>query len=394
MLLAGILLSAPWLVQLGLALLLVVGLARLWTRFALRRLRYERRIRPRRVEVGETARLELRLQNDKPLPLAWLRLRDRVPESLEYEGAFLEPSTRPGKRSLILLTALGPYRHMTWRYRVDCPRRGHHLFGPLELRSGDLFGLFETREERPAPDRLVVFPKLRTLPELGFPAGEPFGGRSADRVLNRDPLRPMGLRDYQPGDRLREVHWKASARLPGAGLQVKLLEPVSRPAVLVVLNINTQSHMALGVDPVVQERLISVAASIAAAAARDGHPMGLVANGVVPGSGRPIRLPIGQGPQILPRTLDALAAVGPFVLSRPERLLAREGRRAPWGATLVCVTAVVDEAIELELLRLARAGRRVALVSLDPRYEGRPKGVAVHRIPPEAFALDFSAAER
>ena len=321
------------------------------------------------------------------MPLAWARVRDRVPQGLDYGDAAIGPSSRPARRTLSLLTALGPYQHMTWRYSLGCPRRGHYRFGPAELASGDLFGLFETRRELAAADRLVVYPRLRDLAELGFPAGEPFGGRRADRVLNRDPLRPIGVRDYAPGDRMRDVHWKASARQPGAPLQVKVLEPVSRPAVLVLLNINTQPHVALGVDPEVQEHLISVAASIAVAASRQGHPMGLVANGIVPGTGRSIRTPIGQGPATVPRCLEALAAVGPFVHLPAHRMLAAEGRRAPWGATVVVVSAVVDAPMQRELLRLARAGRRIALVSLDPAFEAGLPGLVTHHIPLGALAF-------
>ncbi|MCB0217213.1 MAG: DUF58 domain-containing protein [Chloroflexi bacterium] len=383
----GLLLKAAWLIQLGLAVLLVGGLGRLWSRLALRRLVYRRGITPLRVCAGETVELRLELRNDKLLPLAWARVRDRVPQGLDYGAAAIGPSSRAARQTLSLLASLGAYQHMTWRYTLTCPRRGHFRFGPVELASGDLFGLFETRRELDLGDRLVVYPRLRELAELGFPAGEPYGGRRADRVLNQDPLRPIGVRDYAPGDRMRDVHWKASARLPGAALQVKVLEPVSRPAVLVLLNINTRAHVALGVDPEVQEHLISVAASIAVAASRQGHPMGLVANGILPGTGRAIRMPIGQGPTIVPRCLEALAAVGPFVQLPAHRMVAAEGRRAPWGATLVVVSAVVDETLQGELLRLARAGRRVALVSLDPGFEAQLPGLVTHHVPIGALAF-------
>lgn len=388
----GLFFGAAWIAAMGLALWLTGGLALLWSRLALERLQVERKLGTPRVFAGESVGYEIRVRNDKLLPLAWLRLRDQVPEGLGYPGAALERSGELRRWNMLHLTALGPYQRMTWRYTLDCPRRGHYRFGPAHLRSGDIFGLFETEREDPSVITLVVYPRVRRLAELGIPAGEPFGGRRADRVLNRDPLRPIGLRDYQPGDRLRDVHWKATARQPRGPMQVKVIEPVSRPAVFLVLGIHTQPQIALGVDPVMQERLIAVAASMAVDAVEAGHPFGLAANGIVPGQGRPIRLPIGQGPACLSGALEALAAIGAYVRLPLHRLLAGEARRAPWGASLVVLSAVVDGSLQAELLRLARSGRRVTLVSLDAPERKAPPGVSFYRISPEA--LDFAAPGR
>ena len=385
LLLASLLARAPWLAALAL-LVVVVGLSsRFWAAMALRRVNLALELSASRVFVGDALTLTVTLANDKPLPLGWLRARVELPRRLLLSGARLEPSDQQGSQVLSLLTALGPYQRMVWRYRLDCPRRGHYLFRGALLESGDLFG-FERRVRRfPGELRLVVVPAVRALAALGFPAGDPFGSLVADRVLNRDLLRPIGLRAYQPGDRLRDVHWKATARLPGALPQVRVGEPVSRPAVMLVLNINTGSHVALGIDPELQEKVIALAAAVAADAVARGHPIGLAANGVVPGTGRAIRLPLSQGPATLPRLLEALAAAGSFILLPADRLVAMEARRLPWGACLAVVSAVVDESLRQELLRVARAGRRVVLMSLDPAWQGELPGIRSHHVRREAL---------
>lgn len=383
----AVLTRAPWLAALAL-LIVVVGLSsRAWAAVALRRVHLELALSASRVFVGESVTLTVTLANDKPLPLGWLRARVELPGRLSVHGARLVPSEQPGSQVLDLLTALRPYQRMVWRYRVDCPRRGHYLFRGARLESGDLFGFQRQARTVPGDRCLVVVPAVRALATLGFPAGDPFGSQGADRVLNRDLLRPIGLRAYQPGDRLRDVHWKATARLPGALPQVRVGEPVSRPAVMLVLNINTGTHVALGVDPDLQELVISVAASVAADAVDRGHPLGLSANGVVPGSGRAIRVPMSQGPGTLPRLLEALAAAGAFIQMPVDRLVGMEVRRLPWGATLAVVSAVVDEALRGELLRAARSGRRTVLISLDHAWRGELPGLRTHHLRREDLAL-------
>lgn len=385
-LLLAVLARAPWLAALAL-LIVVVGLSsRAWAALALRRVHLDLALSSSRVFVGEPVGLTVTLANDKPLPLGWLKARVELPGRLRVRGARLEPSDLPGSQVLGLLTALRPYQRMVWRYQVECPRRGHYQFRGARLESGDLFGFQLRVRSLPGALRLVVVPAVRPLSELGFPAGDPFGSLGADRVLNRDLLRPIGLRAYQPGDRLRDVHWKATARLPGALPQVRVGEPVSRPAVMLVLNINTARHVALGVDPELQEQLIAVAASVAADAVDRGHPLGLSANGVLPGSGRAIRVAMSQGPGTLPRLLEALAAAGAYIHSPVDRLVSLEARRLPWGATLAVVSAVVDEALRGELLRAVRAGRRVVLISLDPAWQGELPGLRTQHLRREALA--------
>ena len=53
----------------------------------------------------------------------------------------------------------------------------------------------------------------------------------------QDPTRPVGVRDYQHGDSLRHVHWKASARLQS--LQVKIFEPTTTFKVALFLSVDS-----------------------------------------------------------------------------------------------------------------------------------------------------------
>jgi len=392
LLVAGWGLGSPWLLNLGLAVLCAGALAWLWARGALARVHYERELASTAVFAGEATEVEVSLANDKLLPLAWLRVRDHVPEGLAYGGARLEASSRARRRVLVHLAALRPYERIAWRHRVSCPKRGHYRFGPVELAAGDVFGFYDARREDPAPLTLVVYPLVRPLAALGFPPGEPFGGRGTDRPLLRDPLRPVGLREARPEDPRRRVNWKATARDPGGALRVNVLEPVSQMALMIVLDMATAAEAWRGVDPERQEAAIAVAASIAADAARRGHAVGIAANGGMPDSGRPIHVPPGRSPAALKHVLTALAAVSPFIRGPVERLLASEGRRAPWGATIVLVTAHMTDAVAGELLRLRRAGRRVALVSLDPADRRAIPGVAIHRIGPDGMRAAMTAS--
>jgi uncharacterized protein (DUF58 family) len=385
----GLLLGSPWLWRLGLIVAAVGLVAMAWARLALAAVRYERVLSTHRVFAGETLDLTVRLANDKLLPLTWLRVEDSVPDALTVAGRPMAASSRVRSLALLHAASLAPYERLTWRYSLRCPRRGVYAFGPVALESGDPFGLYRARRELALADRLVVFPVLRPLADYGLPAGAPLGERRDPHALARDPLQPVGVRPYEPGDSRRAVSWPATARL--GALQVKVLEPTSQTAVMVVLNVATFDPAWIGVDPEVQERLIEVAASVCLHALAARRPVGLAANAAPPGSGRVARLPPGNHPGARAELLELLAGVTAFVSLPVERLVSQESRRAPWGATLVVVTAVVPEALSRALLRLRRAGRRVVLVSLDPAFTGRLPGVTTYHAGPPPFAPDGAA---
>jgi uncharacterized protein (DUF58 family) len=156
----------------------------------------------------------------------------------------------------------------------------------------------------------------------------------------------------------------------------------------VFLNVATFPRHWMGYDPELLERAISVAGSIASYAAEKKWGIGLYANGSVPGSDQPIRVPPGRAPDQLNHVLEALAAVTEFATGSIERLMSRESPRLPWAATLVLVTAVVTGEMCVGLVRLKKAGRRVVLISLaDEAPPLALRGLLSYHIPSTAPAF-------
>jgi len=198
--------------------------------------------------------------------------------------------------------------------------------------------------------------------ELQLPSKNPFGDVRATQSLFEDPLRTVGIREWQVWDSQRRVHWKATAR--HQQLLSRVYEPSEELQVQIFLNTTTFERHWHGYIPELQERAISVAGSLAALADEQRLPVGVIANGVLPGSDQPIRLLPGRNPYQLLRILELLAAVTPYASQPIEVLLLDEAPKMPWGATLVVVTAIAHEALLATLIDLAAAGRRLVLFTL------------------------------
>jgi uncharacterized protein (DUF58 family) len=224
---------------------------------------------------------------------------------------------------------------------------------------------------------------------LGFPLKEPLGEVKATWRIFEDPSRAVGVRDHQPQDSFRHVHWKATARRQD--LQVKVYEPTTSHNLVIFVNVATFVRHWHGVDPILLEQVISVAASIASHGVDERFLLGVIANGSIPHSDQPIKVLPSRRPDQLARVLEALAAVTSFATASIETLLLTESARLPWGATLVVVTGIVTESLLAAMLRLHDVGRRLVLVSLEERPSrpyALPPGVLVYHLPASQLPFD------
>jgi uncharacterized protein (DUF58 family) len=380
----------PAMLALGIGLFIIYVVGTWWKKSALLGVTYERSYDRTHAFPGEPINITLTISNQKPLPLTWLQFKDDLPVAPRDEGEIaVMASEMSGGYQLRHSFSLNSYERTRRNLTLHFPKRGFYTIGPVNYLSGDIFTLFTIEQEHAYHDTLVIYPKVWPLEALQLPAKEMFGEIQVRRSLFKDPIRTQGIRDYQPQDRFRDVHWKATARR--GNLQTKVYEPTSGMTVVAFLNVATFEKHWMGFEPDLLERAISVTASIASYSAEQKWGIGVYANGSVPGSDQPIRVSPGHSPDQLMRILEGLAAVTEFATGSIEVLMHYESRRLPWAATLVLVTAVVTEEMMVSLVRLKEAGRRVVLISLAETPPPRNlRDIMVYHIPPTlpAFQKD------
>ena len=172
-----------------------VGEAIILSRVKLSARRPERQVIP----LGESAPLPLALEHDAPAALE-LRARLLLPELCGGGSRSAGGAAGPGETLALELDAPGV-------------RRGEAKLGPIFV-SATRFGLAERLLELTAPARLTVMPNLAAVSRMHQQLNHRFlrglGLRMAPKLgQGRDFDR---LRDYVPGDELRHMAWKSSAR--------------------------------------------------------------------------------------------------------------------------------------------------------------------------------------
>ncbi|WP_175986762.1 DUF58 domain-containing protein [Microbacterium tenebrionis] len=233
-------------------------------------------------------------------------------------------------------------------FAIPTQRRGVVQVGPVSVVRGDPLGLFERAHRRDEPVDLFVHPQtvLFDGQSLGF-LRDLEGLPAAD--LSRDDVSFHALNEYQPGDDLRHVHWRSTART--GIMMVRQYEETRRSHFVIGLSTSTGDYA----DPADFELGISAAGSIGLRALRDSQRVDVRVQG------RALRADTGK------QLLDSLAAVDG---SRP-----REGGIAELSGViaatmplasvvvLVCGSKVSNEDLRVACSRLPFGARVIAVVT-------------------------------
>lgn len=380
LLMLGGLIFAAWFGQVTVALLLALllaaaGLAKLWSRFALSRVTCERRLSQQRAFPGEQVELKVRLVNGKLLPLPWVQVDDEVPLGFAA-GAHTEPENRPGFGFLSHSAALLWYTGISWRHQLTCRKRGYYKLGPLTVTSGDIFGFYPRSIKTSLVDHLIVYPRIFPVAQPGIPSVYPLGETRSERQIFEDATRTLGIRDYQPQDSVRRIHWKASAR--HQKLQSRVYEPTTTLKVGLFLGADTFPHTC----PDDEERFelgISVAASLANYLNEQDSPVGLFVNTRQTDSGQPVVIPPGSGVSHLIAVLEALAKTTSLPSAPFEDFMDAERANLPWGTTLVFVLSEPHKPVIERLAALKESGYKLIVVQVGSDSSGLD-GVVWHRV--------------
>jgi uncharacterized protein (DUF58 family) len=307
-----------------------------------------------RAHEGDRLEVEVSLQANRGV--STFVLEERVPERL-------------GQPVRVPITKLSSGQKLTHRYSVRCTRRGVYDVGPLVAVKSDPLGLTQRETLIAEPFQLLVHPRIELVSD-----------RPLTRAFEDPPIRPpvsrpwpsglefYGMREYKPGDDLRRIVWRASART--GKIMVREAEQGITDKITIILDTDrgTHSHDGEGLSESF-EMGVRAAASLAVRHLREGYEIKIETNG------GPLTRSLRGAQQQLP-LLDAFAKVE---MSREplgtviRRLLGNAQRDA--HNILITPHLGAEEAARLKLL-LNKGVSILVVALLWNEEEGETAGMA------------------
>lgn len=347
------------------ALLLLYVLWGLTVKYGLKSLSCTRAFSRPAVFEGEEAELVEVVRNDRSIVIPWLLVESRI-----------SPYIRLGKQENLFVSGemhycsqftLLPYQQIRRRHRVRFLHRGSYNLGNASLTAGDIMGFFQFQRTQELNVPVLVYPHLLELDELPIPMSRMLGELTRRQQLLQDPFLVRGIRPYQPGDPVRDIHWPATART--GDVHVRIHDYSARTKLLVVLNgqrSERQWHAHLSdQDAEVIEHGVTLAATVCIRALRDGLASGFAAN--LPMDGEPDNKPTLYLPEDgEAREEKLLAAFARLKILRAQDFVAMlRDLKAYSGLDLLVLSCYDSEGIQNAIGELRRSGNQVTFQLFD-----------------------------
>jgi uncharacterized protein (DUF58 family) len=367
--------NAPGVMLIAVLTIAYGALATLWVRYGIARIEYSRGLATNRAVAGDSVPLDIVVWNRKALPLPWVTAEDRLGLGLNVrERPVLRPDEdRPGLLVLRNDWTLAWYERVVRHFHLDRVRRGAYRLGPVQLSVRDIFGRVAAEEEVGTADILTVAPKTAAVRHAEHNVS-PLGERRARSSLSHDPALIAGVRPFQPGDSVRQIHWRATARL--GSLVSRRTEPARGRDVILVLDVQTTDGAVwLAWDEDLLESLCVAAASLARHLLADGASVGVAAASFAGSPQRFAWLAPRASLAQLPRVGELLARIGPIPSGPMTGLLTWLTRRVPASTSMILITARDPAPFLAAVRRMKRLGYGTELVMIGPDASGHAPSV-------------------
>jgi uncharacterized protein (DUF58 family) len=262
--------------------------------------------------------------------------------------------------------------------RLRCIAWGLHDVGAVEVRARDRFRLvvWEGRYER--VHQIKAYPRPESLSRILAPIEtQAFTGSEVSRVKG-EGIEYADIRDFAPGDRVRSINWRASARRDSLVVNERHPERNTDVVLFVDSFVDVRGSHRSTLDDAVR-----AAATLATRYLERRDRVGLVSFGGVlrwlrPGMG------VTQGYRLVETLLET--GVAPTYTWRDVNLI--PARILPPKALVVALTPLVDSRFVTAIENLRARGFDLVVVEIDPVSFVEPGRREVERLAYRLWLLE------
>jgi uncharacterized protein (DUF58 family) len=372
-LLAGVVTGASFYYRLAYVWVFLYVVNWVLSKYSLRGVEFNRRARFLRSQVGQIFEERFEIRNNSRLPRFWIEVKDE--------------SSLPGSRGSQVLSMIGRHETRSYLVRTRLSQRGVYPLGRTVLSSGDFFGMFPASCSFPAQESLLVYPMMVEVRAFPSPLGWLSGGEALRRRTQQITANASGVRDYEPGDPLKRIHWLSTARRNRFIVKEFELDPMAE--IWIFLDAYEHVHVTARENPIqinerdmwrtvykiplppsTEEYAVSIAASLARYFLQRGRVVGLVSAGYSLNV-----LPAERGGRQLGKILETLALQRTQGKIPLQALVEAEVQSLPRGSTVVMITPDTTRGVALICEYLLRRGMRPVIVLLDAASFGGSMGM-------------------
>ncbi len=296
---------------------------------------------------GDVITVRYLLKSHSPFPHFMLSISDPFPEEFKRTDVSNE---------LICVLSKGMAEHSI---NVELNLRGDYSLEWLSLNAMDPLGLFRFTKRKKVYSEILVYPTPYDVPLFTMMQEDQFGlqTRKHHFSLYAGDI-PDGLREYIPGDPLRRIHWKSSAKMQKP--YVMEFEECVGHNLIILPDLSPDSHAGHGKQSTT-EYIVHLAASYAREAIRQNYAVRLLTTDLNNPANQ-----MNRGNLHMMNILTQLARLHPGPDTRLNQNILELLGRTSSDLTMIAITAYANYNLAEALGYFAKMGVEARMIYVNP----------------------------
>ena len=288
----------------------------------------------------------IKIQNHSLMPVHFMTVSVRIGELIAH------PSTQ-------FSICIGPKKEHIETFKLESRNRGFYSIGPVEISGTDPFGFFSWIKETTLNQYVIVYPNIFKI-NRSYKDGLPSGVLKVANLLYEDITNYESIREYIPGDELRRINWKTSARL-GKLYTTQYVTAINLPT-MILLNLSNNDYPTRNYV-YLSERAIEFAASLIFHLIRIGQKVEFETSGKL--KREPLTLKAKYHKMESENNINFMKILASIEINDQSldftKIITDKPRSLPKGSRLAVISPSISKHHEKNLLFLQKKGFQVEL---------------------------------
>lgn len=328
----------------------------IWKGISIKRLEYRRYFSEEGAFEGDEIYFIEELSNHSLLPMFHIHVESYISSNIRLKG--VQRADDINQHFVSSFSVVLPFTKIRRSHVAVCKKRGFYRLETAKVEFAQMDLYLESKAQ------LFVYPKELTVEEKQGLNRYLQYASYAKLPLMEDVFSFSGVREYQSGDAMNRMNYKASAKK--GMFMVNERDYVMGKKLMVYLNFQmADKYVALEEFERLMEQALSYAAFIFGKAWKEGYQIGLGANCQMVNGDKYVRYPLSVGYEHYRMVLQELAMARPIYGNSFCSIIDMDIDEYLEQAEVYLITSYLDEAIDQRIETLQSLGNVVEVLMVD-----------------------------
>jgi len=165
-----------------------------------------------------------------------------------------------------------PYKNHEFAFQINGIYRGEYMIGIKDITFYDFLGLFQFKLSPNELQPLLITPRIIAISDLSLDTATGDDGSSRSYIQGEDYSNIAELREFQPTDSYRQIHWKVSAK-KGELISKTFHEEQRHAATFFIDNVRLNQDLRVAIEA--EDKMMEMVVSAMSYCHRAGYPISM-----------------------------------------------------------------------------------------------------------------------